>query len=154
MLIHYSIASFELLERKLSYEEKEAVYNVFYRMGARMNIPSLPAHFSEWLVDRQHHISKHLSKSHYTIHLFQQYKKHLGAVRFHLLKQVQMLIVPPEVRQQLPFKQPSVLKPVIQFYKLNKKIKTDYLWKALLLPKAYKNDIKNLDWKPTPSAIQ
>lgn len=154
MLIHYSIASFELLERKLSNEEKEDVYNVFYRMGVRMKIPSLPAHFADWLNDRQYHLNHHLSKSNYTIHLFQQYKKHLGAVRFQLLRQVQMLITPPEVRRQLPFKQTSVLKPVIKFYKLNKKIKTDYLWKALLLPKAYKTDIKNLDSKPTPSAIQ
>src|SRR6059058_4168067 len=33
LLIHYSIASFELLERKLSEEEKEEVYQVFYRLG-------------------------------------------------------------------------------------------------------------------------
>src|SRR4051794_22540292 len=36
MLIHYSVASFELLERKLTAEEKEEVYNVFYRTGVRM----------------------------------------------------------------------------------------------------------------------
>src|SRR5215210_3601039 len=33
MLIHYSIASFELMERKLTAEEKEEVYNVFLRLG-------------------------------------------------------------------------------------------------------------------------
>ena len=32
MLIHYSIASFEVLERKLSAAEKEEVYQVFYRV--------------------------------------------------------------------------------------------------------------------------
>jgi uncharacterized protein (DUF2236 family) len=36
MLIHYSISSFELLERKLSDVEKEEVFNVFYRVGDRM----------------------------------------------------------------------------------------------------------------------
>src|SRR5678816_3181690 len=33
MLIYYSIASYELLENKLTNEEKEEVYNVFYRVG-------------------------------------------------------------------------------------------------------------------------
>ena len=42
MLIHYSIASYELLEKKLSDEEKEEVYNVFYRVGARMGLQELP----------------------------------------------------------------------------------------------------------------
>lgn len=42
MLIHYSIASFELLERKLSAEETEEVYNVFYRFGMRMKLKDLP----------------------------------------------------------------------------------------------------------------
>ena len=37
MLIHYSIASFEVLERKLTEEEKEEVFDVFYRVGARMD---------------------------------------------------------------------------------------------------------------------
>ena len=41
MLIHYSIASFELLERKLTSLEKEEVYNVFYRFGQRMQLKGL-----------------------------------------------------------------------------------------------------------------
>src|SRR5437868_4615981 len=32
MLIHYSIASFELLERKLNEDEKDQLFDVFYRM--------------------------------------------------------------------------------------------------------------------------
>jgi uncharacterized protein (DUF2236 family) len=42
MLIHYSIASYELLKKKLSPEEKEEVYNVFYRVGDRMGLKELP----------------------------------------------------------------------------------------------------------------
>src|SRR5436189_2139994 len=42
MLIHYSIASYELLKKKLTGEEKEEVYNVFYRVGARMGLKELP----------------------------------------------------------------------------------------------------------------
>src|SRR5689334_21577639 len=50
MLIHYSIASFEVLERKLNDDEKEEAYNVFYRLGSSMKSPSLPINYKEWLV--------------------------------------------------------------------------------------------------------
>src|SRR5690606_34054258 len=36
MLIDYSIRSYELMERKLSRAEKEEVFNVFRRVGSRM----------------------------------------------------------------------------------------------------------------------
>ena len=42
MLIHYSIASYELLEKKLTDAEKEQVFDVFYRFGKRMNLTSVP----------------------------------------------------------------------------------------------------------------
>nr|MBA2562491.1 DUF2236 domain-containing protein [Chitinophagaceae bacterium] len=41
MLIYYSITSFELMERKLTLQEKEDVYNVFYRLGNRMGLKEL-----------------------------------------------------------------------------------------------------------------
>src|SRR6476659_3664441 len=42
MLIHYSIAAYELLEKKLTVKEKEEVYDVFYRFGTRMGLKELP----------------------------------------------------------------------------------------------------------------
>src|ERR1043165_4850179 len=56
MLIHYSIASYELLEKKLSIEEKEEVYNVFYRVGGGMGIKELPPTYVQWLPVRQEHL--------------------------------------------------------------------------------------------------
>src|SRR5687767_543993 len=41
MLIHYSIASFELLERKLTNSEKVEVFSVFSRVGTRMGLKDL-----------------------------------------------------------------------------------------------------------------
>src|SRR5689334_2001523 len=38
MLIYYSQASFELLERKLTNAEKEEIFDVFYRVGDRMGL--------------------------------------------------------------------------------------------------------------------
>ena len=58
MLIHYSIASYELLETKLNDEEKEEVYNVFYRVGVRMGLKELPATYIEWLPVKNAHLLK------------------------------------------------------------------------------------------------
>ena len=80
MLIHYSIAAYELLEHKLSPVEKEEVYNVFYRMGTRMGLKDLPLTYETWLPVRQTHMEDDLQKSKYTVDLFKQYKKHLGRV--------------------------------------------------------------------------
>src|SRR5215213_5973891 len=52
MLIHYSIASFEVLERNLTIKEKQEVFNVFYRLGDRMGLQGLPANYNDWLVMR------------------------------------------------------------------------------------------------------
>ncbi len=48
MLIFYSIASYELLQRKLTDNEKEEVYQVFYSLGYRMNLEGLPQNYKEW----------------------------------------------------------------------------------------------------------
>jgi len=47
MLIHYSIASFELLERKLTDAEKEEVFVVFNLLGIRMGLKDLPHNYNE-----------------------------------------------------------------------------------------------------------
>src|SRR6476469_7213268 len=47
MLIHYSIASYELLEKKLTDAEKEEVYNVFYRVGIGMGLKELPDRYND-----------------------------------------------------------------------------------------------------------
>ena len=86
MLIHYSIAAYELLERKLDSEEKEEVYNVFYRVGKRMGLKELPENYLTWLPVRDSHMQQDLEKSELTVDLFKQYRKHLGATRYRLLK--------------------------------------------------------------------
>lgn len=145
MLIHYSIAAFELLERKLSPAEKQEAYDVFYRMGMRMGIPGLPVSYTDWLPVRQQHLEQDLALSDYTVDLYKQYKKHLGAFRYILLKEAQLLVVPPLVRQLLKLGRVSLLRPVVPIYKVSKAIKADWLIKAVLLPSAYKKQIAELD---------
>jgi len=145
MLIHYSIASFELLERKLTDAEKEEVYDVFYRVGTGMNLKALPSGYKSWLPVREDHMLNDLQKSNYTTDLFLQYKKHLGAVRYRILVESQKLVVPEKVKELLQFKRTAWLAPAVPFYKFSKMISLDRFIKAILLPKEYKQQIRELD---------
>ena len=145
MLIHYSIASYELLEKKLSDEEKEEVYNVFYRVGARMGLKKLPHGYTKWLIAREAHLIEDLQKSKYTEDLFKQYKKHLGAIRFKVLTEGQKLVVPDRVRKLLDFSDFSLLTPVVPAYKISRLMKMDWLLKNIILPSEYKDQINELD---------
>jgi hypothetical protein len=148
MLIHYSIAAYELLERKLSEAEKEEVYNVFYRVGTRMGVKELPRAYPEWVPVRNAHLQENLYRSHYTADLFSQYKKHLGAMRFKVLMEAQKLVVPQRVKELLDFRDFSLLGPVVPVYKVSRLMKLDWLLKNLLLPSDYKAQIMELDVKP------
>ena len=145
MLIHYSIASYELLEKKLTDNEKEEVYNVFFRVGIRMGLKELPKTYIEWLPVRESHLKENLQKSEYTSDLFKQYKKHLGLVRYKVLIEAQKLVVPKHVKKLLFLNDFSLLTLVIPMYKFSRKIKTDGLLKNMLLPSEYKSQINELD---------
>ena len=145
MLIDYSIRSFELLERDLSETEKEEVFKVFHKMGTRMQLTGLPENYNQWLTIRQEHLKNNLVHSHYSTDLFKQYKKHLGIVRYQILRQVQVLVVPPRVNTLLGLGRLPLFQPVILIYKLSRLVKLDGLIKKLILPSAYKVQIENLD---------
>ena len=148
MLVHYSIASYELLEKKLSVAEKEEVYNVFYRVGERMGLKALPLTYLEWLPVRDAHLVEDLRISKFTNDLFQQYKKHLGAMRFKVLTEAQKLVVPNHVRALLHFNDFSLLTPAVPIYKISRLMKMDWLLKNILLPSDYKDQINELDVYP------
>jgi ER-bound oxygenase mpaB/B'/Rubber oxygenase, catalytic domain len=145
MLIHYSIASYELLEEKLSDQEKEEVYNVFYRVGVRMGLKELPFTYVQWLPVREAHLINDLKKSEYTADLFKQYKKHLGNMRFYVLIEAQKLMVPERVKKLLQFRDISLLTPVVPLYKISRLMKMDWMLKSVLLPSDYKDQINELD---------
>lgn len=145
MLIGYSISSFEMMERKLSRDEKQEVFQVFYRVGKRMGLIGLPQNFEEWEKMRQEHIIQNLQHSHYTTDLFLQYRKHLGMMRYSILLEAQTLVVPKKVGELLGLRRISLLNPILGIYKLSRSLKADWLLKALILPPGYKNEIKALD---------
>ena len=148
MLIHYSIASYELLEHKLSDAEKEEAYNVLYRIGVRMGLKDLPSSYDEWLPVREAHLMADLQKSEYTVDLFKQYKKHLGAMRYKVLVEAQKLVVPERVKELVHFSDFSLLTSAVPLYKISRMLKMDWLVKRILLPSAYMDQIKELDVRP------
>jgi hypothetical protein len=145
MLIDYSIRAYEVLERKLSRDEKQEVFDVFNRVGTRMGLKGLPENFEVWEKMRREHLMQDLKKSHYTNDLFRQYKKHLGVVRYRILIETQILVVPQHVCELLDFRKASFLNPLLGLYKLCRVVKTDRLLKELILPPNYKKQIGDLD---------
>jgi ER-bound oxygenase mpaB/B'/Rubber oxygenase, catalytic domain len=145
MLIDYSIRSYEVLERKLSNPEKEEVFHVFYRVGERMGLNGLPLNYNKWLQMRHEHLHNDLLKSDFTIDLYKQYRKHLGPVRYKLLLEGQILVVPQKVNELLQLGHFSLLTPVLGLYKLSRKLNLDWFLKSAILPREYKDEIKQLD---------
>lgn len=148
LLIDYSIRGFEVMERKLNRAEKQEMFDVFYRVGSRMGVKGLPDDYDGYEKMRQEHLRENLQYSYYTVDLFSQYRKHLGALRYRILLESQMLVVPKKVRELLDFPRFSLLGPLIGLYKLSRSMKADWLLKALILPSKYKNEIKALDSIP------
>ena len=149
MLIHYSISAYELLEKKLSDEEKQEIYTVFYRVGASMGLKDLPLTFIEWLPVRNTHLMDDLQKSEYTTDLFKQYKTNLGAVRFKVLIESQKLVIPSRAKELLYFSDFSLLTLALPVYKISKRMNIDWLLKNILLPTDYKDQINELDVHPS-----
>lgn len=145
MLIDYSIRSFEVLERKLTEEEKAEVFDVFYRVGLRMGITGLPLNYNGWLIMRSGHLKENITCSDFTIDLYKQYRKHLGWARYQLLKQAQVLVVPLTARKLLSIGKIPLLVPLLQVYKLTRFLKIEGLIKNAILPKGYKKQIAEFD---------
>jgi uncharacterized protein (DUF2236 family) len=148
LLIDYSIRSFEVLERKLTIAEKDEVFRVFNQVGTQMRLKGLPQTLDEWEVMRQGHMEQDLQRSNYTIDLFSQYRKHLGALRYRILLEAQKLVVPQTVLQLLGFHKVILFKQLLAVYQLSKCMNADRLLKTLILPSKYRKQIMDLDTVP------
>ena len=145
MLIDYSIRAYELMERELTRSEKQEVFEVFFRVGERMDLKGLPQNLEGYELMRKTHLEQNLENAALTRDLFLQYRKHLGIVRYRLLLETQTLVVPEKVRELMRFRRFSLLHPLIGFYKLSRSIKLDWLLKSIILPSEYKHEIRELD---------
>jgi hypothetical protein len=149
LLIAYSIRAFEVLERPLTPAEKEEIVDVFCRLGQRMGIPDLPATYPAWQVAREQHLADDLALSSYSTDLYRQYHKHLGGVRYRLLRAVQGLVVPPRVRALLGLPAGGWISPAVATYRHTKQFALSQWAKNLMLPTEYEARIKALDAAPT-----
>jgi hypothetical protein len=147
MLIDYSVRAFELLERKLNLNEKTEVFNVFHRVGARMRLTGLPKNYAEYVAMRQKQLGHNLYQSRFTADLYGQYRKHLGAGRYWVLRQAQVLVVPRPVNILLGLGRTRWLQPVLYLYKFARLLKLHNLLKNAILPRVYIKQVQALDTK-------
>lgn len=145
MLIDYSIRAYELLERPLTVAEKREVFTVFWRVGSRMGLQALPDTYEAWLPMRAQHLLHNLAHSHFTTDLYRQYRKHLGLLRYSLLLAGQQVLVPPHVRTLLGFSQKSWFRFILPVYRYSRFLRMDGFVKAIILPPAYKKQVRELD---------
>ncbi len=145
MLIDYSIRSYELLSGKLTQAEKEEVFDVFRCVGVRMGITDLPLSFEEWIPDREKHLHEDLEYSEYSVKLYDQYKKHLGAIRYAILRAAQGIIVPVRVRELLRLTDSSLTRLMIFVYRGIVMIRLDWPLKRLILPLKYVDEVRRLE---------
>jgi uncharacterized protein (DUF2236 family) len=144
MLIWYSIRSYEVLYDPLNETEKEEVFAVFYRVGLRMGLTKLPLTYTEWQQAHQEHIINDTIRSGLTTDLYKQYRKHLGAVRYSLLKKVQSLMIPEQVRQKLGLTNAGTLLLLIDLYKFSRLCRMDRFVIEYLLPPKYKPQLRQI----------
>jgi hypothetical protein len=150
MLIYYSIASFELLERKLTLAEKEEIFKVFYIVGSRMGVSQLPNNYSDWLIVRDQHLQQNLEKSSYTMDLYKQYRKHLGSIRYYILLKAQSRLLPAKALKLLRLKPSRVLKMLLPLYKAAGKFGLHAFIKRIFLPAKYHDQIQQLNVHAKP----
>ena len=145
MLIGYSVSAYELLERPLQPEEKQAVFAVFNRVGKRMGLVGLPANYVEFEKLRAQYLQENLVCSGYSRDLYKRYRQSLGWLRYRLLLQAQVLLVPQVVRRLLRLGAFPWLWPVVQVYRFCHALHLDKGIKTVLLPAQYRSQIFGLD---------
>jgi len=144
MLIWYSIRSYEVLYRKLNEAEKDEIYNVFYRVGKRMQLSELPATYNQWQLAHREHLYADTVCSDFTTDLYKQYRKHLGIVRYFLMKRVQALVVPTHVNRTLKLGKPGILMPLLSLYKIGRLVKIGRLFIENILPANYRAYVRQI----------
>jgi uncharacterized protein (DUF2236 family) len=145
LLIDYSIRSFELLQRRLTREEKAEIFAVFSRLGMRMGLAGLPADYADWERLREKHLRENLVMSPFSEDLYEKYRKNLGPFRYWLLLQGQALLVPASARRLLPLPAVVFIRPVIRAYKLVRLLRLDGRVRAVLMPKRFRASVASLD---------
>ncbi len=145
MLVDYSERAYGLLYSPLSAAQQQELYAVFRRIGDGLRIPELPATYAEWRRDRRRHLGRDLAYSRQTSVLFRQYRRHLGRWRYYVLRQVQALLVPDEVRRLLHLRPHPWLSRLAGRYGIVGRCHLQSVVQSLLVPWRYWAAVRKLD---------
>lgn len=145
MLIDYSIRAYELLRKRLSEEEKDEVFDVFYRFGNRMQLSGLPETFQGWQKMRERQLNSNYALSSFSTDLFAQYRRQLGSLRYRILLEAQKMMVPRQISSLLKWEKKSAIRWAIPLYKGSRIIHLDRIIKSILLPSQYKAQVDAMD---------
>jgi uncharacterized protein (DUF2236 family) len=145
MLIDYSERAHALLERPLTGDEQEELYDVFHRVGTGLQIPDLPPTYAAWKADRDRHLHRDLLHGEGTEALYAQYRNHLGPWRYHLLLRVQAILSPDHVRALLRLQRAQWLRPLLRIYPLLARAGLRSIIQQLLMPPNHLAAVRALD---------
>lgn len=116
MLVDYSERAHRMLYGPLSPVEREELYLDFRRVGAGLNVKTLPEGYEEWRADRRLHLVRDLEHSRHTALLYSQYRRQLGEWRYQILLGVQALLVPECVRHLLRLRRRTIFSALVEGY--------------------------------------
>ena len=151
MLIDYSERAHELLHRPLTAEERDELYDVFYRVGIGLGIPDLPTSYTGWRADRERHLRRDLVFSDGTEALYAQYRHQLGPWRHRLLLWIQAALTPGHVRGLLRLESAGWLRPLLRAYPIVARSGLRSPIRRLLIPSAYLPAVRRLDHTFVPT---
>ena len=145
MLIDYSERAHEMLARPLTLEERDDLYDVFFRVGSGLRIPDLPRSYRQWKTDREVHLRRDLANSDGTKELYARYRSTIGAWRYQLLLRLQSILVPEHVRHLLRLESADWLRPLLRLYPILVRAGLRSTIQRLLIPSAHLPAIRDLD---------
>lgn len=134
LLVDYSERAYRAFHCPLTPAEQQELFEVFLRVGNGLGIPDLPQDYESWTVDRQHHLEQDLAFSPHTQALYAAYRRALGALRYALILQFQVMVVPERVRQLLSLPRRSWLTPLVPLYSMSIRLGLRSLVHRVLIP--------------------
>ncbi|MGH7631562.1 MAG: oxygenase MpaB family protein [Gemmatimonadales bacterium] len=145
MLVAYSERAHTLLQRALTPTEQHELYTDFRRIGEGLGIAALPTSYEHWRPDRARQLVEDLAWSEQTEALYAAYRRRLGPCRYALLRQLQAVLVPSQLRRMLRLPDPPRLATVIGAYRLLRTTPLRPWTLRALIPPRYWADVRQLD---------